>query len=137
IIPNLGRGPTTQPWFDWAQWDIPYDVNLLPFILLAGYSMYRGFKGNNKMILGSWLAILFTIPIHFTVGVTGWPQFGYRYLLDYVPFVFLLTWQGMGPKLKWHHVAVISLGVFINLMGVLYVNKFDPHAVSGIHWITW
>jgi len=155
IIPNLGRGPSTQPWFDWAQWDIPYNVNLLPFILLAGYSMYRGFKGN-KIILGSWLAILFTIPIHFTVGVTGWPQFGYRYLLDYVPFVFLLTWLGMGPKLKWHHVAMVSLGVFINLMGVLYVNKFDANrdvpvlqpvfdmvrdflipGWEGIHWITW
>jgi hypothetical protein len=136
IIPNLGRGPTTQPWFDWAQWDIPYNVNLLPFVLLAGYSMYCGLRGN-KVILGCWLAVLFTIPVHFTVGVTGWPQYGYRYLLDYAPFVFILAWFGMGPRMRWHHVVAVSLGIFINLMAVLYVNKFEPDMVRGIHWITW
>lgn len=137
IIPNLGRGPTTQPWFGWAQWNPPHNMNLLPFVVLALYSMYRGVKTGNKMILGCWLAIFFTIPVHFTVGVTGWPQFGYRYILDYVPFVFLLTWQGMGPKVKWYHFVIVGAGIFINLMGVLYVNKFDPHHVANIHWITW
>ena len=136
VLPNLGRGPGHLPWFDWAQWDIAHHLNLLPFFLLIAYGLYAGLKGN-RLVLACWLAIIPMALVHFTVGVTGWPQFGYRYQLDYAPFLFLLTWEGMGNRLKWHHVVLITIGIAINLCGVLWINKFEQNGVGGIHWVNW
>ena len=149
VLPNLGRGPGHLPWFDWAQWDVAHNLNLLPFFLLIAYGLYAGVRGN-KLVLGCWLAIILISFVHFTVGVTGWPQFGYRYQLDYAPFLFLLTWQGMGGRLKWHHVVLITIGIVINLGGVLWINEFSQPGAGwvelrlesalgqdGIQWVNW
>lgn len=137
ILPGLGASPEEQPWFGWADWSLPLHLNLLPFILLIGYSMYNAFRTGNRLVLACWLGIIPVAMTHFTVAVTGWPQFGYRYLLDYAPLVLLLTWQGLGNNLKPHHVALIVLSVALNAAGVLWINKFDPNGVAGIRWVNW
>jgi hypothetical protein len=70
-----------------------------------------------------WLAILAVAAVLFTRGCSGW-GFGYRYAMDFYPFLFLLTVKGMGERLKGHHKALILLSVLVNLWGVLWVNKF-------------
>lgn len=137
-------------WDSWARWQTQWPTSevvfglpvlswliLLPFALLIVVSSFFAFRSRNKLVLACWAAVIPVVAVHFLAASTGWPQFGYRYILDYVPFVFLLTWQGMGDRLRWHHVALIAASVVINFCGVLWVNKFEPDLVGGIHWANW
>ena len=156
LLPAIGAGPTIGPALSWAQLDAPFGLphflglaglfgidrtyfllfhflRLAPFLGLIALSIVAGFK--NKLVLACWAAIIPVALIHFTAGVTGWPQFGYRYLLDYAPFVFLLAWVGMGQDLKWYHKALIVGSVAINFAGVLWINEFDPRGYLGLRWV--
>jgi hypothetical protein len=140
IVPNLGRGPESQPWFDWAQrgiWDVPRLVKLLPFFVLTGLSLFFAIRNRNKLVVACWAAVVPVVIVHHLAASTGWPQFGYRYLLDYAPFVFLLTWEGMGRRLTWYGMALIAAGIVINACGVLWTNKFDTSGVGGFRWTSW
>jgi len=137
IVPNLGRGPTSQPWFDWAQWDVPRLVKLMPFFLLAAVSVIFAVRSGNKLVVGCWAAVVPVVIVHHLAASTGWPQFGYRYLLDYAPFAFLLTWEGMGRRITWYGIVLVAAGIIINASGVLWTNKFDTNMVGGVRWTAW
>jgi hypothetical protein len=76
----------------------------------------------------SWIAVLSIAAVIFTNAATGW-GFGYRYAMDFYPFLFVLTVRGMGPNLKWYHKLFIILGVIINCWGVIAINKFPNVSV--------
>ena len=76
----------------------------------------------------SWLAIFSIAAVIFTNAATGW-GFGYRYAVDFYPFLFLLTVRGMGGNLKWYHKVLIIIGVIVNLIGVVAINKFPGASV--------
>jgi hypothetical protein len=90
------------------------------------------FGRKDKFILACWAAILPTALMLFTFAGTGWAQFGYRFQLDFMPFLFLLTAYAMGPDLKWHHKGMIILSVLLNLWAILWVYQFEPNASFGI-----
>ncbi len=79
----------------------------------------------NRLALACWLAIIPPALLIFTKSGTGWTQFGYRYALDFYPFLLLLTFKGIPDKLKWYHKLLIVLGILVNLWGVLFINKFE------------
>lgn len=81
----------------------------------------------DKITLACWSAI---IPIAFLLmskGGTGWTQFGYRYAMDFYPFLLILTVRGMG--LSRHYKLLIGISILVNLWGVLWINKFG--------WVGW
>jgi hypothetical protein len=97
------------------------------------YAIFAGIK--NRVALACWSALIPIAFLQFTHGSTGWIQFGYRYAVDFYPFLLVLTWLGMkstmGSKyslgytdLRWHHKLLISIGILVNLWGVLWINKF-------------
>jgi hypothetical protein len=63
---------------------------------------------------------------HATVGFT---QFGYRYAMDFTPFLLLLTGLGLQKTNKVVTYSLIALSMVINLWGVLWINKFG--------WVGW
>jgi hypothetical protein len=69
--------------------------------------------------------------------VTGFAQFGYRFGLDYYPFLFLLVVASIGDSLKWHHKLLITLSVAINLGAVLWRYEFAPVRAFGVDWLGW
>ena len=79
----------------------------------------------SRLALACWLAILPTALLIFTKSGTGWTQFGYRYALDFYPFLLLLTFKGMPDRLRWYHKLLIVLGILVNLWGVLFLNKLE------------
>lgn len=144
LIPGL----MDEPWFQHGHFSLLYiPANLQPFLLglplLSSTAPYLHFpmsgmaiwfttpaflfalksKIKDKVTLSSWLGILSIAAIIFTNAATGW-GFGYRYAVDFYPFLFLLTVRGMGSDLKWYHKILIILGVIVNLVGVLAINKF-------------
>jgi len=79
----------------------------------------------NKLALACWLAVIPTALLIFTKSGTGWTQFGYRYALDFYPFLLLLTFKGMGEGLRWYHKLLIIIGILVNIWGVMFINKFE------------
>jgi hypothetical protein len=137
-------------WDTWARWDpdwhlgllplpdnLNFDLNLLPFYLLPAVSIFFAFRTGNKLVLACWAAVIPVQTAYFLTAATGWPQFGYRYVCDYAPFALLLTWQGMGTNLRWHHFLLIGASVLLCFGGVLWVNQFDRNLVGGFHWANW
>ncbi len=51
---------------------------------------------------------------------SGWVQFGYRYSLDFFPFLLLLIIFGMGRRLNKGIIALVALSIVVNLWGTLW-----------------
>lgn len=139
-----------SPWFDQGLFDLSYiryhiQVFLLqppvfidkwPYIIPSKvglsilfttpafiFALFAGIR--NRLSLACWSAVLPTAFLIFIKSGTGWTQFGYRYALDFYPFLLLLTLKGIGGELKWYHKALIILSVLVNIWGVLFLNIFE------------
>lgn len=104
---------------------IPSKVGLSVLITTPAFifALFAGIR--NRLSIACWSAIVPTAFLIFIKSGTGWTQFGYRYALDFYPFLLLLTFRGIGEELKWYHKVLIILSVLVNLWGVLFLNKFD------------
>lgn len=70
-----------------------------------------------RLVRTAWLAVgLVMIPLITYYGV-GWIQFGYRYALDFYPFLFMLTALGIISHFDWKARTLIVLGIIINVWG--------------------
>ncbi len=86
------------------------------------YSFFAGIR--NRLAIGCWLSIVLIALVNFCHGTWGFSQFGYRFAMDFYPFLFLLTVKGIGPDIRWHHKILILIGILVNLWGVLWIYKF-------------
>lgn len=71
------------------------------------------------------VATLCILPILIVHGTVGFTQFGYRFSLDFTPFLMILTAQGMTENLTWKEKAVIILSFLVNLWGVVCIIGFN------------
>ena len=84
------------------------------------------FKGPwNKLSKYAALAVVCILPILITHGTVGFTQFGYRFSLDFTPFLMLLVAKGMSENLGWTEKALIILSVLVNLWGVVSIIQFN------------
>jgi hypothetical protein len=104
---------------------IPSKVGLSILVTTPAFifALFAGIR--NRLSLACWSAVLPTAFLIFIKSGTGWTQFGYRYALDFYPFLLLLTLKGIGEELKWYHKALIILSVLVNIWGVLFLNIFE------------
>ncbi len=75
------------------------------------------------IVHASWLTIAAISLVIFMYGSTGFSQFGYRYAVDFYPFVILLLALGLPQKPKKYHWFFLMLSVSVNLWGILLINK--------------
>ncbi len=91
------------------------------------YSVFAGIR--NKQALACWAAIVPIALVAFLHGGTGWMMFGYRYAVDFYPFLLVLTALGIEKSIKgsdsirWDIKALIIFGILVNLWGVIMINK--------------
>lgn len=57
------------------------------------------------------IALAFPVFVWYSIG---YAQFGYRYALDFLPFLFLILLSSLVPKLSKTAIALIALGVLFN-----------------------
>ena len=112
---------------------IPVHINTIPFFVLIAGALWVSRR--DKFALACWAAIIPTALMLFTFAGTGFAQFGYRFSLDYMPFMFLLTAHTIGNNMKWYHKALIVLSVMLNLWGVLWVYHFQPTQYLDVTWV--
>ena len=130
----LSRGVVRAWDWGWATTEIPLGIHLLPFWAMIGAAVVYSLINRDRLITACWAAIIPTALFIFTFAATGWAQFGYRYGLDFTPFLWLLVARAIGDEIKWHHKVLITIGVLVNLMGLLWIYQLgDPNtAIGGI-----
>jgi hypothetical protein len=141
-------GILEEPWFHLGLFNLAYiPENLVPFLTglptfnwtapfmhapiqgLAIWFTTPAFifalrsKLRDAVTWSAWAAIFAIAFVIFTKGLSGW-GWGYRYAVDFYPFLFVLAVRGMGPKLRWYHKLLIAVGVAVNLWGVIAFNRF-------------
>jgi hypothetical protein len=84
----------------------------------------------SRLSIACWSAIVPVALLNFTHGGTGWQEFGYRFAMDFYPFLLVLTAlgirdrsdpRGRAPRMA---KALIGLSILVNVWGVLWINKF-------------
>lgn len=88
------------------------------------YSLFSNIK--ERIIQISWLVIALISLVIFSHGTVGFTQFGYRFAVDFYPFLIFLTIKGVSKgKLKWHHYLLLAISILVNFWGVMFINKFS------------
>ncbi len=114
-------------------WKLPAFTNEFPYFRPDGLGMSVLFTSPALLLAvrapwrdrRSWLlllaAVLVLIPTLLYYG-GGWLQYGYRYFLDSIPFIWALVGMGIASRgsLKWWGWLLIGWGVLIGLGGVYW-----------------
>ena len=120
---------------EWGTTEIPYNLHLFPFWLLIAVAITAAIRRWDRIVIACWAAIIPTAFFIFTFAATGWAQFGYRYGLDFTPFLWVLVAKAIGDNFRWYHGLLIALGVAMNIMGVLWIYEFEPNQTNGWTWV--
>jgi len=102
----------------------PYGMSV---VLTSPAFIYAAFvKRQHILRTGSWIAIgLVSMPLllHYS---QGWVQFGYRFLLDFAPFLLILTAFGFedndSPRSLWIKVTLVGVSVLVGFWGRHWAN---------------
>lgn len=111
----------------------PVFVNHPPFIVPSLYAMalyivtpafflilFASFK--KRLVYSSLLTtVIISIPI-LIKGGSGFTQFGFRYGLDFLPFLLIMTASGFKNRFNLCSKSLIILSILINLWGVIMIT---------------
>ncbi len=88
------------------------------------FAFFAPFK--ETLVKFSWLVTFLIAIFVFMHGDTGYAQFGYRFAVDFYPFLILLTIKGVKRTgIKKIHWILLLIGVIVNLWGVILINKLN------------
>jgi hypothetical protein len=102
----------------------------LSILITTPAFLYCARAGANRLAFACWSAIVPIASLDFVHGGTGWVQFGYRFGMDFYPFLLVLTALGMRSglskdgQLTRRQRLLILISILVNLWGVLWINKF-------------
>ena len=85
--------------------------------------LFASFK---KRLVYASLITIFVISIPSLIkGGNGFTQFGFRYSLDFLPFLLLLTSSGLENRFNIYSKFLIFLSICINLWGVIMISVLN------------
>lgn len=100
------------------------DPQGLSIFLTSPFLIYALVARKNKFTLALWLAVFLISLVTFTYFLTGWYQFGYRFMLDFLPFLIILAALGIErSRLLSLKIFLISSSIIFNLLGVYWGLK--------------
>ena len=105
---------------------VPIDIGTgivfsAPALLLALLAFRRRWFA--RMTLGATAAVLVIATLNLAHFSQGWVQWGYRFSLDYMPFLLPLVSVGAARsdgRIRWVALVLLGLGTGINLWGVAW-----------------
>lgn len=86
-------------------------------------------KFKQKIIFSSLLTSSVVALPSLMHGSSGFTQFGYRFALDYLPFLLILTGSGLQNNIKFWAKLLIILSILVNLWGVIMVTHLNKWAI--------
>lgn len=96
----------------------PYGLSV---ILTSPLFFYAVSAKRNFLVKASWLAVLLIAAADFLWFSQGYVQFGYRYLLDFIPFLMILLAYGI-TNLSNFKIFLLFWSVIINAWGALFLR---------------
>jgi hypothetical protein len=121
---------------EWGRTIGDLGLALVPFWLAIGGAIVASVIRRDRLVIACWAAILLIGLADWSFAATGWAQFGYRYALDFLPFLFLLIVVAVGQRARWYHLLLIGLGILVNLWGILWIFRFSPAQLWGLTWVS-
>lgn len=91
-----------------------------PALLLIVFANFR-----SKLVFSSLIAVIFMSIPGLVHGQNGFTQFGFRFALDYFPFLLLLIASGLRNQVRWWSGLLIILSIVINLWGIVMISFFE------------
>lgn len=88
------------------------------------------FKKSKYTLSASLTALILSLPVFLWYSI-GYAQFGYRYALDFLPFLFLLLLPCLSPKLSKVAIALIIIGVLFNL--IYSISMWEMYPLFNIY----
>lgn len=88
--------------------------------------LFFGFRKNKYFKSALVTTLLIAVPI-VTYYSVGFAQFGYRWTLDFLPFLFLLLIPTLLPKLSKTAIILIAIGVIFNCIYITSLWNVYPH----------
>lgn len=89
------------------------------------YLLFR-FKKGTYSVSAVTTSLLIAIPVFLYFSI-GFAQFGYRYAIDFLPFLFLLLLPSLKPKLTVTGILLIIVGVLFNCLFITSLWGKYPH----------
>lgn len=113
---------------------LPWILESNPFVRITRHGLAFWFTTPNLVwslfpkkldatIVALWAAVLPTAICTLLYQNTGWVQFGYRFALDYLPFLFVLIALG-GRRLGPLFLSCAALAVLINTFGAVTFDRY-------------
>lgn len=78
----------------------------------------------------AWIALAVVAAPIFLYQNTGWLQFGFRFALDFMPYMFLLLAIG-GRKIGKLYLGLLVFAIAVNLFGALSFNRWPEYYFLG------
>jgi len=85
------------------------------------YAFAAPFRDRTVRLL--WLTIALTAAALLPYFYQGWVQFGYRYLLDALPYVIILATVGMAGRSRPGYLLLAQSSALLNALGVYWGEK--------------
>ena len=63
---------------------------------------------------------------------TGWEQFGFRFVLDFLPYLIVLLALARWPLSRWFKGAVV-VGILVNAFGAVTFQRPGMEKLYGDH----
>ena len=112
-------------------WSMPERIEGFPYLAPKSWAMSLWFVFpaifitifaplRNKLTQASIVAILCILPSALFHGGVGTSQFGYRFALDFMPFMLILIALAIKSKINFWHILLISLSILVNLWGIWF-----------------
>ncbi|HEX7590746.1 MAG TPA: hypothetical protein VF375_02250 [Candidatus Limnocylindrales bacterium] len=101
------------PWVEpnWAGCSILYTTPILVYLLRA--------RWRDPLILAGWLGLVLPVTLDLMHGNPGYAQFGYRFILDGLPFAWLLLGLVvLRNGLTRGHAIAVAVGMAVNAYGL-------------------
>lgn len=90
---------------------------VMPAVLLIFFARFK-----TKLVTVALVtSILISLP-GLTHGNNGSTQFGYRFALDFMPYLLFLIASGLQNQFKWWAKLLIILSILINIWGVIMIS---------------
>lgn len=79
-------------------------------------------KFKERLVFSSFITVIIMALPSLTHGSNGFSQFGFRFALDYTPFLLLIIASVINGHIKWWMKALIMLSIAVNLWGVIMIS---------------
>ncbi|MDQ6692905.1 MAG: hypothetical protein M3014_00560 [Chloroflexota bacterium] len=126
LVMMLFQGPVAYPSEDAPILQFPY---LQPSVWGMGIFftspaliyIFRA-KLREPLVRACWLAVICVmVPVITYYGI-GWQQVGYRYALDFIPFLIVLAARGMPNPMNGAARVLVIISLAVNLWGCMFLS---------------